>query len=102
MANIANAVTAARLVATPPFILCVMRAPASPLAGWVAGLLFTIAAVSDIVDGRLARRYGTASDRGRILDHFADIGFILGSLATYVYMGIAPWWVPAAIAVSFS
>lgn len=102
VANIANAVTAARLLVAPLFIGCIVRSPAAPLAGWVAGLLFVFAAWSDIVDGRIARRHGTASDRGRVLDHFADIAFILGSLATYVYLDIAPWWVPAAIAASFS
>ena len=101
-ANIANIVTAARLAVTPLFILCIVRAAAAPLAGWLAGLLFIFAAWSDIADGRLARRRGTASERGRLLDHFADIAFILGSLATYVYIDVAPWWVPAAIAASFS
>src|SRR6185436_13231816 len=101
-ANIANALTAARLLAAPLFIACIVLATATPLAGWVAGLLFVFAAWSDIADGRLARRHGTASDRGRVLDHFADIAFILGSLATYVYLDLAPWWVPAAIAASFS
>jgi len=102
VANIANAVTAARLLAAPLFIACIVRATAAPLAGWVAGLLFVFAAWSDIADGRLARRHGTASDRGRVLDHFADIAFILGSLATYVFLDLAPWWVPASIAASFS
>jgi phosphatidylglycerophosphate synthase len=101
-ANIANALTVARLMATPLFIACAVRAPAQPLFGWLAGLLFAFAAWSDVVDGRIARRRGTASERGRVLDHFADITFILGSLATYVHLGVAPWWVPASIALSFS
>jgi CDP-diacylglycerol--glycerol-3-phosphate 3-phosphatidyltransferase len=101
-AHIANALTAARLLATPLFIFCIVRAATAPIAGWAAGLLFAFAAWSDIVDGRLARRHGTASDRGRVLDHFADIAFILGSLAAYAYLDMTPWWVPASIAASFS
>lgn len=98
----ANAVTALRLLLAPLFIACVVRAQTAPALGWVAGALFAVAAWSDVADGRLARRRGTASDRGRVLDHFADITFILGGLGTYVYLGIAPWWVPAAIATAFS
>jgi CDP-diacylglycerol--glycerol-3-phosphate 3-phosphatidyltransferase len=98
----ADAVTAVRLVATPLFIFCILRASSSMVAGWLACLLFAIAAWSDVADGRLARRRGTASASGRILDHFADIVFILGAFGTYVYVGIAPWWVPASIAVAFS
>jgi CDP-diacylglycerol--glycerol-3-phosphate 3-phosphatidyltransferase len=102
LANLANAVTAARLIATPLFVLCAARADESFAAGWVAGLLFAVAAWSDVADGRMARHRGTASDRGRILDHFADIVFVLVALGTYVYLGIAPWWVPASVAASFS
>jgi phosphatidylglycerophosphate synthase len=98
----ADAVTALRLVITPVFIACVIRAQAAAAVGWVAGALFAVAAWSDIADGRIARRLGTASDRGRILDHFADIAFILGALGTFVSIGVAPWWVPASIATAFS
>lgn len=100
--NLANAITAARLIATPLFVLCVVNAAESPLAGWTAGLLFAVAAWSDVVDGRIARRRGTVSEGGRILDHFADIVFILVGLGTYAHLGLAPWWVPASIAASFS
>ncbi len=37
-----------------------------------------------------------------MLDHVADISFILCALAAYVSRGVAPWWVPAAIAASFA
>lgn len=100
--NLANAVTAGRLLATPLFVSCAWHAHDSFVAGWTAGALFVFAAWSDVADGRMARRRGTASDGGRVLDHFADITFILGSLATYVFLGIAPWWVPASIAAAFS
>jgi len=100
--NLANAVTAGRLIATPLFVVCVVRASGSLVAGWIAALLFAAVAWSDVADGRMARRRGTESDAGRVLDHVADIVFILVALGTYVYLGIAPWWVPASIATSFS
>jgi phosphatidylglycerophosphate synthase len=100
--NVANAVTAGRLAVTPLFMVAVHAAPSTPLAGWIAAVLFVAAAWSDVVDGRIARRQGTASDGGRILDHFADITFILGSLSAYVYLGSVPWWVPMSIAAAFS
>ncbi len=102
LANLANGVTAARLIATPLFVVCVLVAERSRAVGWLAGLLFAVAAWSDVVDGRMARRRGTASDWGRVFDHFADIVFVLVAFGIYARLGIAPWWVPASIAASFS
>lgn len=100
---LANAVTGLRVVCIPVFVLLAQTAAGHGAAyGWIAGLVFAVAAASDVIDGRLARRAGTASNGGRFFDHFADIGFILGALACYVHLGLAPWWVPASIALSFA
>jgi phosphatidylglycerophosphate synthase len=97
----ANAVSASRLVLTPPFLWAVLHAHRGG-SGWVAAGLFAAVATSDFADGRLARRFGAASAAGRTLDHAADITFILTSLALYVWLGVAPWWVPASIAAAFA
>ncbi|MEO8603710.1 MAG: CDP-alcohol phosphatidyltransferase family protein [bacterium] len=99
--NAANLVTLARIGLTPLFVLAVWR-DAHGGAGWPAAAIFTAVALSDFVDGRVARRLGVASRLGRVLDHGADIGFLLAALATYVAVGLAPWWVPASIAASFA
>lgn len=98
----ANLMTAARVVATPALVGGAWHAPQSVLASVVAVVAFVVAAVTDVWDGRVARRYGQASEAGRIFDHFADIGFLLISLGAYVALGIAPWWVPASIFAAFA
>jgi len=65
-------------------------------------LVFAAVTASDVVDGRVARRAGTASSAGRVFDHFADIGFLLSALGAYVAVGLAPWWVPTSIAAAFA
>jgi phosphatidylglycerophosphate synthase len=37
-----------------------------------------------------------------VLDHAADIAFILTAFGIYVRLGLAPWWVPASIAAAFA
>lgn len=98
----ANSLTAARVLLTPVFVLLISAAPASPAWGWLAVMIFAVIAASDVIDGRLARRWGSASNGGRTFDHLADIGFIVAALWTYTRLGLVPWWVPAAIAVSFA
>jgi len=96
----ANAITALRIVLTPVFVWCVLRGSAGG-ARWPAALVFTLVAISDFVDGRIARRLGAAGAIGQALDHAADITFLLVSLGLYVALGAAPWWVPASIAAAF-
>lgn len=98
----ANGITLLRVALTPPFVLAVFAAEDGAPAGRGAALLFAAIAASDIADGRLARRLGTASPVGRVLDHAADIAFLLAAWGAYVAIGAAPWWVPAAIAASFA
>lgn len=97
----ANATTALRIALTPVFLWCVARAQQGG-SGWPAAGVFTIVALSDFVDGRIARRFGAASRGGRVLDHGADIAFILMALGLYVRFGATPWWVPASIATAFA
>lgn len=96
----ANALTLLRVALAPAFAAAVIAAEGG-VSGWWAALLFTLVAISDALDGHLARRFGTASDRGRALDHGADILFLLTALATYTAVAAIPWWVPAAVAASF-
>lgn len=98
----ANALTAVRVLLTPVFAVAVCAASGASIVGGLACVVFVIVAASDVVDGRLARHWGSASDGGRTFDHLADIGFILTALSTYAFLGIAPWWVPATIGASFA
>jgi len=97
----ANLVTLLRVVLAPLFALAVVAAERGA-SGWIAAALFAIVAYSDTVDGRIARRFGTASTAGRALDHGADITFLLTALGTYAWIGAAPWWVPVAVAGAFA
>ena len=97
-----DVLTVLRIVTTPVFVSLVVNARHSVVAGESAGALFPLIAATDFFDGRLARRAGGVSPRGRALDHGADIVFVLSALATYAALGIVPWWVPAAIVAAFA
>lgn len=101
-AHAAHLLTGTRVLMTPAFVSAIACADHRPRCGIAAAVLFVVAAASDIVDGRVARRYGSASNAGRTFDHLADITFILAALSTYTALGIAPWWVPGAVGSSFA
>lgn len=97
----ANALTGLRVACAPLLAACVVAEP-----GWLPRLagpvLFAVAASTDYLDGKVARRRGSESVGGRWFDHLADIGFILVVLGSYVAIGVVPWWVPASIAAAFA
>lgn len=68
--NLPNAVTAGRIAVTP-LIAWLPLAPSSGLR-LIAFLLFVVAAITDYVDGQLARSRKEETDLGRLLDPLAD------------------------------
>jgi CDP-diacylglycerol---glycerol-3-phosphate 3-phosphatidyltransferase len=87
----ANAITLLRLLATPVVIALIMLWGAS----WTTFVLGGILALSDGIDGWLARRQGTTRS-GAFLDPLADKVVVLGALFALVAKGIV-WWLPVAI-----
>jgi CDP-diacylglycerol---glycerol-3-phosphate 3-phosphatidyltransferase len=75
--NLPNAFTAGRIVITP-LIAWLPLAPSSALR-LTAFVLFIVAAVSDYVDGHLARSRKQETDLGRLLDPLADKLLLLGT-----------------------
>ncbi len=97
-----DVLTLLRIGLTPAFVLLVLRGDGGGAAAWLAVAVFAVIAASDFFDGRLARRAGKPRSSGRVLDHGADIFFLLSALASYVALRQTPWWVPAAVAASFA
>lgn len=59
--------------------------------------LFLFAALSDLVDGWLARRFAWESSLGRVLDPTADKLLLLVSLIALSLVGVLPFWATLAL-----
>jgi CDP-diacylglycerol--glycerol-3-phosphate 3-phosphatidyltransferase len=93
LATPANAVTGARLLATPLMVLLIVRdGPA-----WPAVAAWFVLSCTDGVDGYLARRQG-ATRSGAFLDPLADKICVLAAMATLVADG--RWWWPAVTLIA--
>jgi len=88
--NLPNCITVSRLVLS--FVLFAMISYGGM---WLAATaVFIVAAATDAVDGYIARRYGTVTTLGRILDPFVDKIIICGAfifLLPNVDSGVGPW-----------
>jgi cardiolipin synthase len=59
-------------------------------------LLFTVAAISDGLDGYLAKRFGWTSELGKVLDPLADKLLLVSMFIVAAWSGLVPAWLTAA------
>ncbi len=64
---------------------------------WTALALFLIAAVSDGLDGFLAKRFAWTSDLGRFLDPLADKLLLVTVFVLCAWLALVPWWLTAVV-----
>ncbi len=70
--NIANALTASRIVLTPVFALCLLYADVYPQLHFWAVFTACVVILTDCFDGFIAKRWGSPSALGSFLDPVAD------------------------------
>lgn len=89
LARIPNALTIARFAAIPLFI--VLMVPAEGGKSWPAAIVFVAAAVTDQLDGWLARRWHVESRFGTVADPLADRLMIDTAVVLLWYHDRLPW-----------
>lgn len=109
MKHVPNTLTAGRIVAAPVALYLLWIG--TPWAQTAGTALFIVAAITDYLDGRLARSYGATSRLGQFLDPLADKILVLGGFALVPFLepigeGLAapagawlPWLAIGAIAL---
>ena len=95
--NIANALTVVRLVLVPVFIVMVLRG--NDMGMLVATAVFTVAALTDKLDGYLARRLNLITNFGKLADPIADKALTMSALVLLSCLGQLWWWVTIVIIV---
>jgi CDP-diacylglycerol--glycerol-3-phosphate 3-phosphatidyltransferase len=86
-------ITYLRVLLVPVVMALVLAGDDVRYAYVVAGALFAIAAFTDFVDGRLARRWAQVTVFGNFLDTTADKLLVAGSLVALVSIGRASAWI---------
>jgi CDP-diacylglycerol--glycerol-3-phosphate 3-phosphatidyltransferase len=98
--NVANALTALRLLLVPVFgWLLLVDGGDDARYRALAALAFAVAAVTDRIDGELARRRGLVTDVGKIADPIADKALIGTALVGLSLLGELPWWITVVVLV---
>ena len=82
--NLPNKLSVMRLCMVPVFVV-VMMATDALWANLVGCALFGAAAFTDMLDGKIARKYNLVTDFGKFLDPLADKFMVIGALLVILY-----------------
>lgn len=98
--NLANALTMLRLLLVPVFAVLLFHEDGQNSAWrfW-AWFVFAVAAITDSIDGDLARKRGLVTEFGKLIDPLADKALIGTALVGLSMLDLLSWWITIVILV---
>ena len=88
--NLPNKLTLLRIILIPVFMVVLYWG--FPGASWVALAIFIIASLTDMLDGKIARKYNLVTDFGKFADPLADKMLVTAAMLWFVEIGHMPGW----------
>ena len=88
--NLPNKMTLLRIILIPVFMVVLYWG--FPGATWVALAIFIIASLTDMLDGKIARKYNLVTDFGKFADPLADKMLVTAAMLWFVEIGHMPGW----------
>lgn len=99
--NLPNKLTMFRVVLIPFFVVLLL-VDITPYDNWIALVIFIVASLTDLLDGKIARKYNLVTNFGKFMDPLADKLLVCSALICLVEMErIAAWMVIIIIAREF-
>lgn len=100
--NLPNKLTLLRVFMIPIFLLVLFLAP-EPVNRYVAVVIFIVASLTDMLDGKIARKYNLVSNFGKFMDPLADKLLVMSALVSMVALeDLAAWVVIIILAREFA
>ena len=88
--NLPNKLTLLRIILVPVFMAVLYMG--FPGCSWVALAIFIIASFTDLLDGKIARKYNLVTDFGKFADPLADKILVTAAMLWFVELGQMPAW----------
>ena len=94
--NLPNKLTMLRIILVPFFVLF-MSIEASAMNLFIALIIFSVASLTDMLDGKIARKYGLVTNFGKLMDPLADKVLVMSAMLCFVSEDLAPAWIVIVI-----
>ncbi len=93
--NLPNKLTLLRIVLVPVFVVVLYLS--FPYNNLVALAIFILASLTDLLDGKIARKYHLVTDFGKFMDPIADKLLVTAALLVFVDWHMMPAWVAIVV-----
>jgi len=87
--NLPNKLTILRMIMIVPFVILLLGG----INDWIALAIFIIASLTDLIDGKIARKYNLVTNFGKFMDPLADKLLVCSALIGLIALGRIPAWV---------
>ena len=95
--NLPNKLTILRVVMIPFFVLFMLWDITGAADKWIAAAIFIVASLTDMLDGKIARKYNLVTNFGKFMDPLADKLLVSAAMICLVEMGRLPAWMVIVI-----
>lgn len=94
--NLPNKLTILRVIMVPFFIVFLLI-PITPYDNWIALAIFIVASITDLMDGKIARKYNLVTNFGKFMDPLADKLLVCSALICLIELSRIPAWMVIVI-----
>lgn len=99
--NLPNKLTVLRTILIPFFLVALLCDKSYggfvPYGNWVALVIFAVASVTDMLDGKIARKYNLVTDFGKFMDPLADKLLVCSAMIAFIELDRIPCWIVIVI-----
>lgn len=91
--NLPNKLTVLRVIMIPFFVAALMvQGGTNQTMRYIAAAIFIIASLTDMLDGKIARKYNLVTNFGKFMDPLADKLLVCSALICFIELGQIPAW----------
>ncbi|MDO4477763.1 MAG: CDP-diacylglycerol--glycerol-3-phosphate 3-phosphatidyltransferase [Lachnospiraceae bacterium] len=91
--NLPNKLTIFRMILVVPFVFTMLAGQCTGAARWLSIIIFIVASLTDLLDGKIARKYNLVTDFGKFMDPLADKILVCCAMICLVSLGRLQTWI---------
>ncbi len=91
--NLPNKLTIFRVILVPFFVFVFLLDTSNQMYRYIAEVIFIVASLTDMLDGKIARKYNLITNFGKFMDPLADKLLVCSALICLVAAGQLPAWI---------